>query len=42
MSGVVGDEVPRYLVMGDTVTMAARMESHGAPGKVHISEQTYG
>ena len=28
-------------VWGDTINTAARLESHGEPGKVHISEKTY-
>ena len=39
--GVIGDRLPRYAVMGETVNIASRMESHGVPGKIQISTQTY-
>lgn len=29
----------RYAYVGHTVNMAARLESHGLPGKIHVSEQ---
>jgi class 3 adenylate cyclase len=30
-----------YDIWGDSVNIASRMESNGAPGKVNISESTY-
>ncbi len=41
VAGVVGIKDPRYHVFGDTATIANSMESHGQPGRVHISQVTY-
>ncbi len=41
VSGVVGIKKFAYDIWGDTVNIAARMESSGVPGRVNISEATY-
>jgi class 3 adenylate cyclase len=37
VAGVIGESKFAYDIWGDTVNVASRMESHGEPGRVHIS-----
>ena len=41
VSGIVGIKKFAYDIWGDTVNIAARMESNSEPGKINISESTY-
>ena len=41
IAGVVGDKKFAYDIWGDTVNIAARMETCSIPGKVNISQMTY-
>lgn len=41
VAGVVGQRKFAYDIWGDTVNVAARMESASAPGKINISAATY-
>lgn len=41
VGGVIGTHKFQYDIWGDTVNTAARMESHGVPGRVHISSATH-
>ena len=38
VAGVIGTRKFIYDVWGDTVNMASRMESHGVPGRVHVTQ----
>ena len=39
-AGVIGRAKISYDVWGDTVNLAARLESHGEPGRIHVSLAT--
>lgn len=41
IAGVVGWKKFAFDIWGDTVNTAARIESHGVPGKVNVSETVY-
>lgn len=40
VAGVIGESKFAYDLWGDTVNTASRMESHGIPGRVHVSDET--
>jgi class 3 adenylate cyclase len=40
VTGILGNARPRYVLVGDTVNTASRMESSGVPNTVNISEAT--
>lgn len=40
MAAVIGKRQYLYDLWGDAVAIAARMESHGVAGRVHLSEST--
>jgi adenylate cyclase len=41
IAGVIGIRKFIYDVWGDTVNTASRLESHGAPGRTHVSETVF-
>ncbi|MDQ4135809.1 MAG: adenylate/guanylate cyclase domain-containing response regulator, partial [Pseudomonadota bacterium] len=38
VAGVIGQEKFAYDVWGNTVNIASRLESHGVPGRIHVSD----
>lgn len=40
VAGVIGQHKFSYDLWGDTVNVASRLESHGIPGRIHLSAQT--
>ena len=40
VAGVIGTSRYQYDIWGDTVNTASRMESHGVPGQIQISDET--
>jgi class 3 adenylate cyclase len=40
VAGVIGKRKFIYDVWGDTVNTASRMESHGEPGMIHVTDET--
>jgi adenylate cyclase len=40
MAGVIGQAKVTYDVWGNTVNLAARLESYGEPGRIHVSAAT--
>ena len=40
VAGIIGTRKFSYDLWGDTVNIASRMESHGRPGMIQISEAT--
>jgi len=41
VAGVVGTKKFLYDIWGDAVNTAARMESHGVEGRIHVTSETY-
>ena len=41
IAGVIGIRKFIYDIWGDTVNTASRLESHGAPGRVHVSDMVF-
>ena len=41
IAGVIGIRKFTYDIWGDVVNTASRLESHGAPGRIHVSDAVY-
>lgn len=41
VAGVIGLQKFSYDLWGNTVNIASRMESHGLPGKIQVTVETY-
>lgn len=42
VAGIIGTHKFSYDLWGDTVNVAARLEQHGTPGRIHVSQVTAG
>ena len=40
VAGIIGTHKFIYDVWGDTVNVASRLEAHGSPGRIQVSEET--
>ncbi len=41
IGGVIGHRKFAFDIWGETVNIASRLESHGIPGRVHVSAETW-
>jgi adenylate cyclase len=41
IGGVIGHDKFTFDIWGETVNIASRLESHGVPGRVHVSAETW-
>ena len=41
IAGVIGRKKPAFDLWGETVNLASRMESHGVPGRIQVTQSTY-
>ena len=39
VAGIIGEKRFSYDLWGSTVNIASRLETHGMPGKIHVSDQ---
>ena len=39
VAGIIGTHKFIYDVWGDTVNVASRLEAHGLPGRIHVSDE---
>jgi len=41
IAGVIGRKKPAFDLWGETVNLASRMESHGIPGRIQVTQSTF-